>query len=257
MSADMPRNDESQQQEPSPPSRNYNGVLAHAKENKIDTAMLGTRILTIFFTILYVIPIFGNSQKYFTQALIANAATSALRLHQRLPQFALTREFLSLLLIEDSCHYLFYTVIFLYVSPVFLILLPIFLFAVLQSSSYTIKLLDILGTNSMVILRLIISFVEFQSRNILRLCAFSEIFLMPLCIILVFMGRAGLLTPFIYYHFLSMRYLSRRNMYTRQMFSELRMAVEVMARNSPPFINRILLGGISFVTRLAPQQQAA
>lgn len=258
--SDNTRENENQQQSPPPPSGrtpgsgNFNAFVEHVKANKIDVALWGTRMLTIFFTILYLIPIFGNSQKYFTQVLLANAATSALRLHQRLPQFALTREFLSLLLVEDSCHYLFFSIIFLYVSPVFFILFPVFLFAILHSSSYSLKLLDILGQNSWWGARFMISLVEFQTTNILRLCAFSEIFIMPLCIILIFMGRAGLVTPFVYYHFISMRYLSRRNPFTRMMFTELRMAVEVMARKSPLIVAKILHGGIAFVSRLGPQQ---
>lgn len=74
---------------------------------------------------------------------MANAATSALRLHQRLPPVALTREFLALLLLEDSCHYLFFSLIFLYVSPMVLILFPVVLFAVLHSASYSLTLLDV------------------------------------------------------------------------------------------------------------------
>ena len=34
------------------------------------------------------------------------------------------------------------------------------------------------------------------------------------------------MTPFIYYHFLTLRYTSRRNPYTRNMFHELRLATE-------------------------------
>lgn len=51
-----------------------------------------------------------------------NAATSALRLHQRVPRVQLTRQFLETLLLEDSCHYLFYSLIFLYTAPVACIL---------------------------------------------------------------------------------------------------------------------------------------
>ncbi len=39
------------------------------------------------------------------QALMANAATSALRLHQRLPQVQFTRQFLFQFLLEDSGSY--------------------------------------------------------------------------------------------------------------------------------------------------------
>lgn len=74
---------------------------------------------------------------------MANAATSALRLHQRLPRVTFTREFLSQLLSEDSCHYLFFSLIFLYVSPVVLILLPVVTFAILHMASYSLTMLDV------------------------------------------------------------------------------------------------------------------
>lgn len=74
---------------------------------------------------------------------MASAATSALRLHQRMPRIAFTREYLSLLLLEDSCHYLLFSMIFLYVSPFILILLPVILFAILHAASYSLTLLDV------------------------------------------------------------------------------------------------------------------
>ena len=57
---------------------------------------------------------------------MSNAATSALRLHQRIPRVAFTREFLATLLLEDSAHYLLYSVMFLYAGsdPVTVALLP-------------------------------------------------------------------------------------------------------------------------------------
>lgn len=243
-----------------PPSTDTTGAarfIEHVKANKIDVALWATRLLTILFTIAYILPLFGSAQSYYTKVLLANAATSALRLHQRLPTFGFSREFLGRLLQEDSCHYLFFSIIFLYVYPVLLILFPVLLFAVLHSSSYSLKLLDILGQNSWWGARFFISIVEFQTTNILRLVAFSEIFIMPLTIVLVFTGRAGLMTPFIYYHFLNMRYMSRRNPFTRNMFTEIRMGVDALALRSPPIVSKILRGAVSFVTRLAPQQQPA
>lgn len=98
---------------------------------------------TIPFRILH----FRSSQSAFYKVLISNAATSALRLHQRLPGIQFTREFLSLLLLEDSCHYLFFSLIFLYVQPVILVLFPVVLFAVLHSASYSLKMLDVSFTS--------------------------------------------------------------------------------------------------------------
>ncbi|KAL5282222.1 TMEM33 family protein [Megaselia abdita] len=232
-------------------------LIEHIKSNKIDCALWATRLLTICFAIGYMIPIFGSSQSAYNKVLLANAATSALRLHQRLPSFQLSRAFLSQLFVEDSCHYLLYSFIFMYVSPVFLILVPVVSFAILHASSYSLKLLDLIGQNSCWSARFLISLIEFQATNILRVCSLSEIFSMPLAIIMVFIGKAGLMTPFIYYHFIVMRYMSRRNPYTRSMFTELRMSVEHLAYRCPPVLSKVLRFGISLVTRLAPQQQSA
>lgn len=43
-----------------------------------------------------------------------------------------------------------------------------------------------IGQNSWWGARLLISLVEFQSRNLLRLCAFCEILILPLTVILIF-----------------------------------------------------------------------
>jgi hypothetical protein len=73
----------------------------------------------------------------------------------------------------------------------------------------------------------------------------------------LYRGRAGLLTPFIYYHFLTLRYSSRRNPYTRNMFHELRLLLEGTASKpgTPSFLRNILLSIIAFASRLAPPQQ--
>ena len=131
-------------------------------------------------------------------------------------------------------------------DPVTVALLPITLFAILHSASYSLTLLDTTGKNNSYaplaqgvftscrnprynapfpkqqskvnilfsgsnnrnwwLGRFLISLVELQSRGILRMAAFSEIFLMPMTIILVFTGRVSILTPFMYYRFLGLRY---------------------------------------------------
>lgn len=122
--------------------RGIEAVKNHMLANKIETALWISRVLSVFFAIGYLLPIFSSSHSAFYKVLISNAATSALRLHQRLPQIQFTKEFLALLLIEDSCHYLFFSLIFLYVQPFILIIVPVLLFAVLHSASYSLKLLD-------------------------------------------------------------------------------------------------------------------
>lgn len=241
-----------------PPRRGFEALKHHVIVHKVNVALWATRVFTLVFAFFYFIPIFGNPYNAYYKVLVANAATSALRLHQRLPRVQFTRDFLSTLLGEDSCHYLFYSLIFLHVSPVTLAIVPVALFALLHSASYSLTLLDTLGQNSWWGARLLISLVEFQSRNILRAVSFVEIILMPLTVILVLMGRAGLLTPFIYYHFVMQRYTSRRNPYTRNMFRELRSVLVTTAEkpSMPGIVKTILLGVVSFTLRLAPPQYA-
>lgn len=67
---------------------------------------------------IYNILFFRNPYNAYYKALLSNAATSALRLHQRLGRVQFTAVFLRELVKEDSCHYLFYSLIFLYVAPI-------------------------------------------------------------------------------------------------------------------------------------------
>ncbi|CAG9854172.1 unnamed protein product [Phyllotreta striolata] len=234
---------------------NFNALKHHVLSNRVDCVLWLTRVFAILFSLFYLIPIFGNSYNYYYKVLIANAAISALRLHQRLGTVQLNREFFMRLLTEDSCHYLFYSLIFLYVAPATVVLIPIFLFSVLHAASYSLTLLDTLGQNSLWGARLGISVVEFQSLYILKSAAFVEIFLMPYTVILVMMGKASLLTPFIYYQFLFQRYTSRRNPYSRLMFRELRVVFENTANkaNMPGIVSKLLLFVVNFTLKLAPQ----
>lgn len=256
--------DSSTQSPPNPPEGAGDGarppqnrnIVAHMLANKIDVALWLTRIGTMVFTLLYLIPLFGaNPYTSYQRALMSNAATSALRLHQRLPNVQLTREFLALLLMEDSCHYLFYSIIFLNAYPITLVLLPVVLFSLLHAASYSLTLLDVVGHTAWWGARFLVSIVEYQQRNILRLVAFTEIFLMFFSIAMIFFGRMSLLIPFIYYRFLTLRYASRRNPYTRQMFHELRLVIEAQV-NKPGFpagVRNLAYKMISFVSRMAPQ----
>ncbi|XP_063992147.1 Krueppel homolog 2 [Diachasmimorpha longicaudata] len=240
--------------------KGWGALKKHVIDNKVNVALLATRIFTILFTIGYLIPLFGNPYNAYHKVLMSSAATSALRLHQRVPGIQLNTRCLELLLVEDSCHYLLYSLIFLYVAPATVVLVPVFLFAVVHSASYSLTLLDTLGQNSVWQVRLLVSIVEFQSRTILRLCALCEIIILPLTIILVFSGRAGLLTPFIYYQFLWMRLSSMRNPSTRNIFREIRNALSSAAVS--PIMPRILKFLINTLLRLtqhmvpvqAPQQ---
>ena len=96
--------------------------------------------------------------------------------------------------------------------------------------------------------------LETNQRQLLRFIAMNEILLMPLTVFLTFTGRSTLLTPFLYFRFLVLRYASLRNPYCRTCFFELRYLAEYAAAqpSCPAFMGRVLRGGVAFVSRFAP-----
>lgn len=239
----------------SQPNRGISALINHVSRNKVTFALWCTRLATILFTLNYLIPILGYAPyNMYYKALLASAATSALRLHQRLPQVQLSREFFGLLFLEDSAHYLLYSVVFLYSPPLTWVLLPVFLFGLLHNASYTLELLDLLGPNSMAFIRMGIGIVEVQSTNLLRTIAFAEIFLFPLVLVSLFSGRATLMTIFVYYRFLTLRYASRRNRFTRETFTQLRIVTEnyIQKPSCPQVVRNLATKMIALITRLAP-----
>ena len=74
--------------------RGLGNLVRHCQAHKIEVGLWATRLLTVVFTLAYFLPVFGNHPfSAYYKALMANAATSALRLHQRLPRVELSREF--------------------------------------------------------------------------------------------------------------------------------------------------------------------
>lgn len=224
--------------------------------NKIDAALWLTRVFTVVFCVLFFLPLFGgNSATYYQRALMSSAATSALRLHQRLPNFQFSRVFMSQMFAEDSCHYLLYCIIFLNSHSVTMVLVPVFLFALLHACTYTKNLLNVLGPNSLMFVHGMVDKLKAQQNSIMRFIACSEIFLMPALIFMTFGGKCTIFHPFVYYRFLSLRYSSNRNPYCRTLFSELRMTIEYVVNKPmcPVFIRSVVFKAIAFISRLAPQ----
>ena len=92
-----------------PEPKGFNTLKTYVVEHKIEFGLWLTRLLTIGFTFNYFFPFFPFSAdpiSTYYKALMANAATYALRLHQRVPQVQLSRPFFATLLLEDSAHYL-------------------------------------------------------------------------------------------------------------------------------------------------------
>ncbi|XP_065581166.1 transmembrane protein 33-like [Artemia franciscana] len=247
------------EQEQAPPEAStsdqgkFAALFSYFKSHPYDVVLAVTRLLTLVYSFGYVFPFFMNPQDCYFKALASNAATSALRLNQRAPPFQLSQIYFAQLLLEDSAHYLFYSLTFIYSPPLTLVLLPVALFAILNFSHASSAWLAQLNENDLQIGRKLIGFIEAQRVNILRLIAYSEILLMPLLVILAF-STFGILKIFMYYRFLSLRYSSRRNPYTRNSFTEFRIVFEQLANNPrcPTFIRSLIHRSISFISRLAP-----
>jgi hypothetical protein len=232
-----------------------NRVTTFMMGNKVEAALWLTRMFTVVTSILFFLPIFGgNPSSLYQRVLLSNAATSALRLHQRLPHFQFSREFIGLMFLEDSAHYLFYSLIFVMSYPVTMSLVPVFLFALLHATNYTKSVMNQVGPNSMAPIRSLVAKVDGQQRSILRFIACNEIFMMPMIIFMMFTGNSSLLLPFIYYRFITLRYASRRNPYCRQLFYELRVTTEHLCSKPqcPAFVRNLSFKISGFISNLAP-----
>jgi hypothetical protein len=221
-------------------------------ERKTDAVLLLSRLATIFFTLMYILPFFRSNSEpnvYYTKALISSAVTSALRLRQRIPTLEFSREFFFNLIREDSAHYLMYSFLFLSGSPMTMVLIPLTTYAILHSCSFLSQILT-----STPAIKSYLDRITENHANLLRFVALNEIILMPLLILSIFVARSNFLLIFMYYRFLTLRYTSHRNPYTRTLFYELRQSVEHLCSRPacPPIIARICHSAINLVNRLAP-----
>lgn len=232
------------------------GVVNFMMSNKIEAGLWLTRLFTVYSTIGFFLSFIGFSDPHssYQRALLSSAATSALRLHQRVPQFSLSRECFARLLQEDSAHYLLFSFIFITSHPLSIALVPVVLFAILHACSYTIQVLNVAGPTSGQFVRNLVAKVQANQQTMLRFIACSEIFLMPAIILALFSGHGSLLAPFIYFNFLKMRYGSVRNPYCRQMFAEMRVAIHAVCVNPrcPTMVRGILEKAVSMVSNFAP-----
>uniref|UniRef100_A0A8C8JUF9 Transmembrane protein 33 n=1 Tax=Oncorhynchus tshawytscha TaxID=74940 RepID=A0A8C8JUF9_ONCTS len=212
--------------------------------NKLETAMWLSRLFTIYCSVMFILPLLGPqaAANFYQRALLANALTSALRLHQRLPHFQLSRAFLAQALQEDSCHYLLYSLILVNSNPITMSIFPVFLFSLLHATAYTKKVLDAMGPNSLPFVRNFLNKLTANQQNILKFIACNEIFLMPATVFMLFR----------YVYFLV--HFSSFFPFCLTLFSELRILLEhfIMKPACPAFFRKMCLNSIAFMSRLAP-----
>ncbi|XP_041050866.1 transmembrane protein 33-like isoform X7 [Carcharodon carcharias] len=155
--------------------------------NKTESIMWLLRLFTLVSTFFFLFPILGvvESGHFYQRALLANALTSACRLHQRLPRFKFSRAYVTQALLEDSCHYLLYSLIFITSYPITLCLVPVAVFSLLHATAYTRKVLDIIGPNSIPWVRSFLDKMTTHQQSLFKFIACNEILLMPAAVFML------------------------------------------------------------------------
>ncbi|VDN04938.1 unnamed protein product [Thelazia callipaeda] len=232
------------------PFSKFQGFL---KTHQADAVLFLTRIVTVLCTLYYILPFGTRSAQFsaYSKSFAAAAATNALRLHQRVGGLRFTREFLSMVLMEDSCHYLIYSVMFITATPVTMALVPIFLYGLLHAASFAVQICHATG-NATEMSNKVQELVRQHTQNLLGVIACSEVFLMPMLVAMVFLGKASFILPFIYYRFLTLRYVSRRNHSMKLVFYQLRISLEqlVASPHCPHLVRKTVHSVISLFCRL-------
>lgn len=209
---------------PTTQTRGWDAVVAHVSSHKIEFILAVTRAVTVLSTICYLIGFPGPSENRYKQALLMNAATSSLRLHQRMPPpplNQLNRSYFMNLIREDSFHYLIFPLMFFTGQPITLALLPCALYALFNLAVYAISILDKLGNQEPLRVELSNLVAKYQ-QNLLYTIALSEFTLMPTVLIGVFTRVVGIFVPVLYYRFLLLRYNSTRNAHLKSLVLQLR-----------------------------------
>lgn len=216
--------------------RGWDAVMAHISGHKIDFILAVTRALTVLCTISYLIGFPGPSENRFKQALLMNAATSSLRLHQRMPPPPLNQlsaQYFKDLVAEDSFHYLIFPVMFFTGQPITLALLPCALYALFNLAVFAITILDKLGSQERLKVE-ISNFVARYQQSLLYTIALSELVLMFVTIIAVFTKVVSFMSPIFYYRFMMLRYNSTRNHHLKSLIQELKVFASRLMRYIQP-----------------------
>ncbi|VDD86186.1 unnamed protein product [Enterobius vermicularis] len=231
-------------------------ALEFLKNQPSEVALFLTRLITIYCSLSYVLPVGKLSAQHtaYSRAFFAAAATNAIRLHQRVGGVRFSRDFFLSVIAEDACHYLLYSILFVSAAPVTMALLPVFLFAVLHAASFCKRFCISTGNGTGFVARMLDEFIKNHSSNLLFVIAYSEIFIMPLFVALIFTGKGSIFFPIIYYRFLAFRYMSRRNDTTRIAFWQLRCSLEraVASPSCPLKVRDCAYAFIRLICRLCP-----
>jgi len=219
------------------------------------------RILTLFFTLTYLLDMLGivDFKSSYYKTVGAAAATNCFRLYQRLSTATnvISRAFLQQLFLEDSAHYLLYCIAFVSSPQVTMALVPIVLYAFLHTVSYLIKVGEVIGQIRSPFFANVVLVRDQYTQVILSTISCVEIFVFPVFFAMILRGKASILFIFIYHRFLTLRYASRRNPHTRLAFSNLKISLFDIASKPacPNLVRQLIHQAVGLVQRFAPPVQ--
>ncbi|XP_065844301.1 transmembrane protein 33-like [Oscarella lobularis] len=220
---------------------------------KKETALFLLRFACLFCSIAFIVPFIGNNW-FYSRALLLYAVVSVVRLSQRAPAFEFSRQYLQQIFLEDSFHYLLYCFAFLGNFPLPFTVLPISLYCLLHTANFLKSIRESLPYTLQTFLVRLSTGLDGASISIFRVIAFTEIILFPIIVVARIGGLGSVFNILLHYQFLTLRYLSRRNPYTKVAFNELRLKFESMAAHPscPSIVRKAITRGIAFISRLSP-----
>lgn len=222
------------------------------------TIMFGARAFAAINGLIFAFSTFFNPSLAlvsYQRVLFAFGLASVIRLSQRLGPVQFSKEYMINVVLEDSAHYMLYSCNFYTHKPTTIIAFIPTLYCGLQGGAFATSLLADCSSPAWRLFKTQLAKLKEKQQQMLRVVATAEIFVMPLVVVQLFTGQCGsILTPLVYYQFLVLRYMSRRNPYVRNAFSEMKMVVNQMIHSpSCPGVVRGVVGKVmGLIERMSP-----
>lgn len=218
------------------------------------------RITTIASSLFYALGIFGtDATGSYEMAMFTSLLTFLIRLYQRKNESQvklLSKQMLSLMVVEDSAHYVMYSFFFLKQRPLSIYLFPVCLYAIMHLVTFTQGLVQFLPPTIQRVLISTNTKIAESQQGIKRAIACAEVLIMVVVILNALSGMMFIFAPLVHYHFLKLRYMSKRNPYVKVVFSDLRLGAEGLARHPscPAILSTVISKVITIVSSLAPSE---
>ncbi|KAL5251386.1 hypothetical protein ACHWQZ_G016928 [Mnemiopsis leidyi] len=245
-------------EQPTSGSNDFSVIKNYMMRDGKASVMFLARMFAVINGFTFAIASFFNpalAYACFQRLMFAFGLASVVRLSQRLGPIQFTKQYMINVVLEDSAHYMLFACNFYAHKPTTVIGVIPTLYCLLQSTAFLLAMLQECHSPSWTVLKKQLNKVKENQQQLLRVVASAEIFVMPVVLIQLFTGQCGsILTPLVYYQFLMLRYMSRRNPYVRNAFTELKMAINqlIYKPSCPTIIRTIVTKVMGMIERLSP-----